>query len=680
MAISGYELLPTNAGARATTTVRPTAKRYSRFIWIVAGIFTLIMLFFIAVRQSKTHRSGISGTTNTAAQKRVYLRAGGIGNEGFGSALNHFKQSIILSRALQSDLVLSEEESEHHYSTSAVFNGPLVAASMDTHTVCRIRDHIPHHRRDAVVRGWCAGEPTAVAELQRVSEDMRNCTGIVELDEDERTEDLTGCIMGWVRERLDSGPSPVLPPQLSWPPTRRVTVGVHLRWGDSADWSAVPGHGLFRGSMSLENVVRVLNDIRTTPLGAHGVELTVAMENADAEVLQKLGQAYTLLDSGDGLADVRALSRNDVLLLGDSAYGCMAHMLAPPGLTIAELSVDQMEAEVAQLLRSNLSPNKLQSDHIRQLISYYQGNLDALPVDSPESPVHQQRMQRPVAALKPILSATPRCPQWRRSVHAHYLGSPCLRILARCGDWYPSSLGSPFHNVAKTLPNLQDLVDRSTPHPLTVTIRSRDLEASREHESRLLPSLLGISELCRRVKALDVVLDSGSLANTLRLHVPSFPALQRLDLIIATRRNQTAYIASLLNFSKCAPRLCEVNVSAAHDNVRIDWQQPSLELHLQYIWDPTILEALTYRPSHSPLPLPLLPCLKSIWIAGRSTAFRDSDKVLVDMLESRWDPGLRPHNVAIFAGLERARISLGGPSLSAETEKTLRDLSSKFTS
>ncbi|KAJ6583087.1 hypothetical protein DFH09DRAFT_1275442 [Mycena vulgaris] len=339
MALPLYKPLPTSPHSRP---VRPTPKRNRPLIWIVAGgVLTIFMVSGLAGTGQMGNMSW-SSERQPEPHNRVFLRAGSIGPEGFGSALNHFKQSIILSRALDSTLVLTSENSEHHYSTSQLYNGRMGAAPMDARNACRMRDHVPTARRNALVRGWCAGDPAVVEEMERIKADMVNCTGIVDLDEDERTEDLHGCIMGWVRERLAPAAPPLLPQPLSWPPTRSVTVGVHIRWGDAAGWSDVAGQ--FRGSMALSNIVRVLKDLRLQ-VGQHGVNLTVAMENADPAVLAQLGGEHTLLDSGDALADVLALSTNDYLLLGDSAYGVMAHLLAAPGLTIAELSVDNGKYE-----------------------------------------------------------------------------------------------------------------------------------------------------------------------------------------------------------------------------------------------------------------------------------------------------------------------------------------------
>ncbi|KAJ6522225.1 hypothetical protein DFH09DRAFT_1330704 [Mycena vulgaris] len=312
-----YEPLPTSAPADELPPT-PKRRRTSQW-WITAGISLLLFVAFgfVWMEPGRTRGGDIVSlppTTHVDVGQRVYLRVGALGSEGFGSALQHFKQSVILSRALDSTLILASE----------IRNTNIRPRAFSTETeILR-----PQWHRGELVRGWCAGDESAVKEMQKVRAEMVNCTGIVDIDETETTEDLNGCIMAWVRARLAPVPPPVLPPPLSYPPTRPVTVGVHIRWGDSA--------GQFRGSMAMPNIVHVLKDLRTD-MGAHGLKITVAMEDADPDVLAQMEEPeYTLLDSGDAIADMHTLSANDFLLLGESSYGVMVHLIAPPGLTIVE--------------------------------------------------------------------------------------------------------------------------------------------------------------------------------------------------------------------------------------------------------------------------------------------------------------------------------------------------------
>ncbi|KAJ7441502.1 hypothetical protein B0H11DRAFT_2292375 [Mycena galericulata] len=303
------------------------------------------------------------------AGKRVYLRSG-VGGEGMGATLQHFKHSIVLARALDASLVLASQTSHHGYSTSQIYNAHRDpgAFHLDARRACVISEYVPPSARDALVRGLCAGEPWAAGEMEKIKAGTAGCTSFVDAENAETTEDLNGCIMDWVRERLAPAahahrtpPPPPLPPLSSpRPRPRPLKVGVHVRWGDTA--GRFPA--FFYGSMSIPHINRLLADIRAT-LGP--VLVSVAMQGADRGVLARLDlgarvdvgdadanatgegagdgdgdgeekeKAYTLIDSGDSLADLYALSDSDVLLLGESSYGVLAHLIAPPGgLTIVD--------------------------------------------------------------------------------------------------------------------------------------------------------------------------------------------------------------------------------------------------------------------------------------------------------------------------------------------------------
>ncbi|KAJ7614939.1 hypothetical protein FB45DRAFT_1064563 [Roridomyces roridus] len=276
-------------------------------------------------------------------KKRVYLRAGSIGREGLGSVLQHFKHSIVLACALDSTLVLSESRN-WDYSTSEIFNEQLNPEdyTVDVRKACRIQDHIIPHERSDFVRGLCRGDRETEEKMTRIAALMENCTSILDLEDiyehkeqrfGEVTEDLNGCVMDWVRERL--APTPLTLPALTFPITRPIRVGIHVRWSDTA-YKMPPGEFYF--SMSMPNMRRILADIQRD-LGP--VELTIAMREADETVLTPLkedGYTYTLLDSRDWVGDIKELSRCDVLLVGESSFAVLAHMVAPPGLTIVELT------------------------------------------------------------------------------------------------------------------------------------------------------------------------------------------------------------------------------------------------------------------------------------------------------------------------------------------------------
>ncbi|KAJ7634343.1 hypothetical protein FB45DRAFT_908589 [Roridomyces roridus] len=337
-----YEPLTTQEDDTTTTDPPKTTSLLQTRVprrFLVAGVlFGGLLIASLVSMWQEVRVNSISSVCISAPTKRVYLRTSSIGVEGIGSALQHFKHSIVLSNALDTTLMLPNTTSHHGYSTSDLLNGEGVV--MDPSKVCLIADVLPDTQRDKFVRGLCKGNEESLQQLDDMKLLLKNCTAFVDSHQGEITQDLNGCIVSWVRSKL--APSYQSLPSLGSPPSRTIRVGVHIRWGDRANLGSDGSEGSkpthFYGSMWLPHIVTILSDLRTASNG-HGIVLTVAMEEADTDVLAWLNetQPYTLLDSGDALGDLRKLSDNDVLLLGESSYGVLAHMLAPRGLSIVEL-------------------------------------------------------------------------------------------------------------------------------------------------------------------------------------------------------------------------------------------------------------------------------------------------------------------------------------------------------
>ncbi|KAJ6458034.1 hypothetical protein C8R47DRAFT_1163656 [Mycena vitilis] len=333
-----------DAVSPSTTTNDPQARQRRRFkLWVLAGMGLFLFVSLVFARRQfaqpmvEQFRPEPHALIPAPSPPRIYLRAGDVSREGLGSTLQHFKHSIVFSNALHTSLLLAANDPYElrPYSTSELYNGER-DFFLDVSRACRIQAYVPHDERERLVRAFCEGQPWAIERMDQMRADMAECTSIVDTEDSsgETTNDLNGCVMGWVRERL--APPPVRSP-LTAPLARPITVGVHIRWGDTA---AEPGEDMathtFYGSWSLPNIVRVLADLRKYA-HPHGIALTIAMQNADPAVLAFLNEpVYTLLDSDDAFTDLRVLSQNDVLLLGESSYGVMAHLIAMPGLTLVE--------------------------------------------------------------------------------------------------------------------------------------------------------------------------------------------------------------------------------------------------------------------------------------------------------------------------------------------------------
>ncbi|KAL8287582.1 hypothetical protein RQP46_003440 [Phenoliferia psychrophenolica] len=149
---------------------------------------------------------------------------------------------------------------------------------------------------------------------------MKHCNSIIDVGPQEVTEDFNGCIQDWLRARLNGT-------TVATRHASKKTVGVHVRWGDSA--------GQMRATMSFANINRILRDLRAE-FGEDGLHIKIAMEQANSTVLEEqleLG-SYELIDSPNPMNDLHSLGDSDYLLVGVSSFGALAHLLAPEGLTI----------------------------------------------------------------------------------------------------------------------------------------------------------------------------------------------------------------------------------------------------------------------------------------------------------------------------------------------------------
>ncbi|KAJ7495206.1 hypothetical protein FB451DRAFT_1387262 [Mycena latifolia] len=239
-----YKLLPSNPKYKLRPIGAAPARR------LRAARRAGICLFWAKTTRPRILRPSWMPAPQPYTGKRVYLRVGALGAHGFVVRLCVMLSAWLTSASFQFGAP-----------TSQIFNGVRDEAALDVHNACRMKDHLPQERRNDLVHGWCAGEAAALAEVECIQAEMVDCTGIVDFDEREITEDLHGCVSAWVRERLAPATPSLLPPPLTLPPTRPVTVGIHIRWGDTGTPDTSPSH--FRGSMNSAEE-RVLAELKET--------------------------------------------------------------------------------------------------------------------------------------------------------------------------------------------------------------------------------------------------------------------------------------------------------------------------------------------------------------------------------------------------------------------------------
>ncbi|GAA6034469.1 hypothetical protein JCM8097_002739 [Rhodosporidiobolus ruineniae] len=309
------------------TAASHTPRRLFRFVLVFLAVLLLLVFAFVSSPKNKFTDYSLSRSRKTSGAKaqRVFIRAGGFGWEGLGSVIQRFKESIVLAEALGATFLITDTDSEHGYSTSDLINGVARESveDMDLSHPCSLQDRMwgTDLDRKKIVQDFCERDPAKQDQLKQLAKRLEGCTVILDSNYNEVNEHLNGCIHGWLRERLGFAANK------NWDPSR-ITVGVHIRWGDSA--------GEFRGSMHLDHVNALLSHL-VHKFGSENLDIMVAMEKHDDQVLAKLEVPnYRLVDSGDGIKDLFALANNDVLIAGGSSYAAMAHLLAPRGLSIIE--------------------------------------------------------------------------------------------------------------------------------------------------------------------------------------------------------------------------------------------------------------------------------------------------------------------------------------------------------
>ncbi|ORY81274.1 hypothetical protein BCR35DRAFT_304147 [Leucosporidium creatinivorum] len=266
------------------------------------------------------------GHDSTPAVQRLLIRPWA-DNEGLGSVLQLLKIPIVIAeRVANATFWLSETESIHHYSSSHLYNARYFNSTFPLGKTCLLSHYLPIEDRLPLVRAVCQPDSASSSFLTQAADLGRRlapCAIIIDDAPHEVHQDLNGCISHFSRERL-GGIN-----QRRLGDSKAVSVGVHIRWGDSAR----PGQSHFRGSMDLEHINTIVRDAQAR---YQQLDVRVAMENHTATVLDKLEFAYTLVDGDDDLGDLKLLADSDLLLVGSSSYGALAHLLAPKGLTVVE--------------------------------------------------------------------------------------------------------------------------------------------------------------------------------------------------------------------------------------------------------------------------------------------------------------------------------------------------------
>lgn len=150
----------------------------------------------------------------------------------------------------------------------------------------------------------------------------------------------------------------------------------------------------------------------------------------------------------------------------------------------------------------------------------------------------------------------------RRSTRAPHFDEPRLRSLARCCSEYPSTLVRPPFLFSKglpkrrTIPILEELIHRSTPHGLRTYIDSDSFPFSDSPD--ILRQLIAIPEFAPRVQTLHLKMGIAHFEDLLHVPTPIFLDLTTLRLDICISRKQK-FVGRILEFFE-SPTLRELTI------------------------------------------------------------------------------------------------------------------------
>ncbi|KAI5478734.1 hypothetical protein MNV49_004659 [Pseudohyphozyma bogoriensis] len=307
--------------------------RRARGVLILALIGTIVFGMWKMRRPDATSASSaaavqpVSDLSTTALlpappKRGVVIRTGGLTQEGIGSAVQHFKMSIVLAELMDRELVLSEIASEHKYSLSDTFNDKAAIARAEISSpVCVAYDRIQKEALHAILDESCEGADQRKAAQDKLAEIFKGCGTILHQEWDELREHLNGCTEPWVKRVMLE--SVCGRPNKRPPPSAAVHVGIHLRWGDVA--TEDPSQVDWVRAMRIEDINAVVASVKRC-----GREMRVRLF---AEGFPESGRnvfdfPHELVDSGNDVQDLCEMGKSDVLIAGGSSFAVLGWQLS----------------------------------------------------------------------------------------------------------------------------------------------------------------------------------------------------------------------------------------------------------------------------------------------------------------------------------------------------------------
>ncbi|KAJ7933318.1 hypothetical protein B0H13DRAFT_2306997 [Mycena leptocephala] len=252
-----------------------------------------------------------------------------------------------------------------------------------------------------------------------------------------------------------------------------------------------------------------------------------------------------------------------------------------------------MDSLATTLLSTNLPPTDLQSDSVRQLILNYQkGALDLRVQYRGRTPpldviARREHALRSIAAWKVVLSPVRRLPcevlseifvfcvvpaLRSRSTSADDPREPPILMSHVCALWRNVALNTPrlWYDLIflfskglpkrRTIPILEELIHRSTPHGLRTYIDSDSFSFSDSPD--ILRQLIAIPEFAPRVQTLHLKMGITHFEDLLHVPTPIFLDITTLRLDICISRKQQ-FVGRILEFFE-SPTLRELTIRCTY--------------------------------------------------------------------------------------------------------------------
>lgn len=258
----------------------------------------------------------------------MYLRTDGGNKAGMGSVSHQLRRCVLLTEILRARLLLSEYQTTHGYDASAIYNRHVPTAppySVVGNRVCRVKRVYHPGEISAATNSWCR-QKVYTPQLEAFVNKTRDCDVFVDDRQTEIDVAFSNCTWQWM-SAVVAAPPAVNP--------ARADIALHIRWGDIGGKHYRPEERDWRRPWDRSIPIPIANSIvgklrSCLPAAA----VVVHMESHSDEVLSHLAFNYSLVDSGNDLADLASLAGHCVLVVSGSSYTEMAHQASRGCLTI----------------------------------------------------------------------------------------------------------------------------------------------------------------------------------------------------------------------------------------------------------------------------------------------------------------------------------------------------------